>query len=73
MIDLHGAADVDLPSRVARRLDRLGEFDPETIAVGQAHDADAVDRAFEVAGELRDQRIGLAACGRRRSPSTPRA
>ena len=62
--------DVDLALGVARRRDRLGQFQPEAVA-GMADHAHAVDRAIDVAGEPRDQRIGLGRAGRRTSRRRP--
>jgi len=58
--NLHCARYVDAALRIARQIDRLAQFAPEMMAVGLPHRADAADRAFEVAGELGDQRVGLA-------------
>ena len=41
---LHRALDVDAAVGVAHRLDRVGHFAPEAVAVGLADDAHAVDR-----------------------------
>ena len=49
-----------LPSRVARRRDLVGYFAAKACA-GQPDNAHAVDRAFEMPGELRQQRIGHGA------------
>src|SRR5579872_7260361 len=54
---LHGACDLNASGRIADRLDRGGNFAPETVAVGFAHDAHAVDRQFGLAREHRYQRI----------------
>ena len=59
-IGLGGAGDVDLALGVAHRLDRVGDLDPELVAVGQADHAHAMDRAVEMARELRQQRRRLA-------------
>ena len=63
--DLHGAGDVDLALGVARRRDLLGQLGAEAMA-GQADDARAVDRAVEMAGEPRQQRIGHGAAAEER-------
>ena len=53
--------DVDLAVGIAPRLDGFGEVDAKAMAVGQAHDARAVDRAIDVARESGDEGVGLAA------------
>src|ERR1700691_3093084 len=58
---LHGAAYVDTALGVARRINRVGDFDPEAIAVRLADDAQAVNRAFALPRNHGDQRIGAAA------------
>src|SRR5215472_8923754 len=57
---LHGALHVDLAFGVAHRCDLVGDLAAEGAA-GQADHAGAVDRAFDMAGERRDQRIRHAA------------
>src|SRR5262249_54352211 len=56
---LRGRLDVDGTSAVAHRRDGLGHFQAEAMA-GQADDADAMDGAFEMAGQPRNDRVGLA-------------
>ena len=63
---LHGAGDVDLAVGVARGRDGLGELDAKAMAVGQADHARAVDRAIEVPGKAREQRVRLAAAAEER-------
>src|SRR4051812_17262317 len=57
---LHRARDINATFPVAWQLDRFGYFAPEMIAVGLPHSAHAADRAFQMARELRDQRVGPA-------------
>src|SRR5260370_37673786 len=57
---LHGGLDVDLVAGVARRLDRFADLGAEASA-GEADGAHAVNRAIEMPGKARDQRIGFAA------------
>src|SRR6266581_2645428 len=57
---LHGGLDVDPAAGVARRLDRFADLGAEASA-GEADGAHAVNRAIEMPGKARDQRIGFAA------------
>ena len=59
--------DVDLAVGVARRRRSPRSARRGSGRPGSRIDADAVDRAIEVAREPRDQRIGLGAAGRRTS------
>src|SRR5665213_3315682 len=58
--DLHGAIDVDLALGIARRFDRIGHLAAEAVA-RQTYHAYAMDRAVEMTGEPRQQRIGHGA------------
>ena len=55
---LHRAGNVDLSRRIAHRLDLFGEFGAEAM-VGEADDAHAVDRAFDLTHQAGQRRIGL--------------
>ena len=68
---LRRARDVDPALGVAHRFDRIGDLAPELVAVGQADDAHAMDRAIDVAGKLRQQRDALQARPKKVT-STPR-
>src|SRR5260370_29458352 len=57
---LHGGLDVDPTAGVARRLDRFADLGAKAPA-GEADGTHAVNRAIEVPGNARDQRIGFAA------------
>ena len=48
------------PSASRAWFDGVGDLARETVAIGLAHDAHAVDRASGLAGEQRDQRVHLA-------------
>ena len=50
---------------IARRFDRLGQLSSKPV-VRQPHQRDAVDRAIDVAGQPRDQRIGARAAAEER-------
>ena len=62
--------DVDLAVGVARRLDRLGQLDWKR-SPGWRTTRSAVDRAFDLAGEPRDQRIGRGAAAEERHRRRP--
>src|SRR6516165_3655275 len=57
---LHCALHIDLALRIAPRLDWWREVGTKAIAIGQAHHARAVNRAFDVASKPGNQRVGFA-------------
>src|SRR5262245_10918846 len=58
---LHGPLDVDLAVGIAGRRDRFGQIDAKAMAVGQADDARAVNRAIDVPRQAGDEGVRFAA------------
>jgi len=57
---LHRALDVHAALEIARQVERVGNFSPETVAVRQPHDTEPADEAIRMVRELRQQRVDFA-------------
>ena len=57
---LHGALNIDPALGIPRRLDGFGEVGAKAMAIGQAYHARSKNRAFDMACETGNERVGFA-------------